>query len=449
MAEAKPSRASTGHLDALDGLRGLGIALVVVIHVAGPTAMLTLPDVQWRILNMFSVGVPIFFTLSGYLLYRPYARAALAGAPSPRTLDYLRRRALRILPAYWVMLPFGILLFNGDHAGNLWFWVKMITFGHTYDLHPEWELGASGPVALGPIWSLTVEVGFYLLLPLLAAGLRRFARGDSRRLLFGIGVLFALSVAETFVVRRLELLGTIFGQDPMIFLFYNEHLLPRSLMYFAVGMALAVLAERPNRFSAAVGSSPGIGWVVAICLMALGSTPLVTSLHSGQTANQYTLFVVIAVVVSASIVAPAALAPEQPLTRLLLANPVMRQLGLVSYGLLLWHSLVIDGWYRLTGRDMYAFDFWLVLSVTLLFGLMLAVLSHVFVEQPAQRFARRRRGRQQEHREQDAQDGRDLLGERPVEDGEAARVEIGGQDGGARGEAREDDQEHVGEPARP
>ncbi|WP_123668954.1 acyltransferase family protein [Actinocorallia herbida] len=446
MAAPKPARTSTGHLAALDGLRGLGIALVVVIHVAGPTAMLTLPDLQWRILNMFSVGVPIFFVLSGYLLYRPYARAALAGTPSPRTGEYLRRRALRILPAYWVMLPFGMILLNPEDAGDLWLWLKMATLTHNYDLHPEWELGASGPTALGPIWSLSTEVTFYLLLPLFAAGLRRFARGDSRRLLSGIGVLFALSVAETFVVRRLEYLGTIFGQDPMIFLFYNEHLLPRSLMYFAVGMAVAVLAERPNRLSAAVGSSPGIGWVLALCLMALGSTPLVTPLDGAQTADQYTVFIVLAVVISAAVVAPAALAPEQPLTRLLLANPAMRQLGLISYGLLLWHSLVIDGWYRLTGRDMYRLDFWLVLFVTVLFGLMLALLSHVFVEQPAQRLARRRR--QEQHREQDAQDRRDLLGERPVEDGEAARVEVGGQDEGPGREAREGDEKGVGEPAR-
>jgi peptidoglycan/LPS O-acetylase OafA/YrhL len=48
--------------------------------------------------------VGVFFALSGFLLYRPYLAARLAGRPQPSTRSFLRRRWLRILPAYWVAL---------------------------------------------------------------------------------------------------------------------------------------------------------------------------------------------------------------------------------------------------------------------------------------------------------------------------------------------------------
>ncbi|WP_304523669.1 acyltransferase [Actinocorallia sp. API 0066] len=384
-----PRRVPTGHLDALDGLRTVAIALVVGVHVVGPTGMLNDPGIGWRMLAAGGVGVPIFFVLSGYLLYRPYARATLDGTPLPGTRDFLRRRALRILPAYWLMLPFALVLLNREHAADPVLWLQMITLTQNYDPNPPWDLTALGLPGLVPIWSLSVEAAFYLLLPLFALGLHRFARGSRRRLLGGIGALFALSLVEALGLRFVEYTGPVFGYDPIAVLFYNERLLPRSLLYFALGMALAVLAERPGRLSEAVGRAPGIGWTVAVSALALLSTPLATPLFGGdQTARQYVVFSLLTVVVAAAAVAPAALAPDHPFTRGLLANPVMRRIGLVSYGVFLWHAVVIEGWYALTGRDHFAFDFWLVLSVTVLFSLVLASLSLVLVEQPAQRLAR-------------------------------------------------------------
>ena len=49
-------------------------------------------------------GVVLFFTLSGFLLYRPFAASIVRGERLPSVRGYLRNRALRILPAYWAIL---------------------------------------------------------------------------------------------------------------------------------------------------------------------------------------------------------------------------------------------------------------------------------------------------------------------------------------------------------
>ncbi|WP_157963608.1 acyltransferase family protein [Actinocorallia populi] len=379
----------TGHLAALDGVRSVAIMLVVGVHVAVATGMAGESGLGWQMLANGGVGVPIFFVLSGFLLYRPFARASLDGTRRPDVRRYLRRRALRVLPAYWLMLPFVLPLFNPEEARDPLVWLQMVTLTQNYDPHPPWPMTASGLEGLGPIWSLTVEAAFYVVLPLLAAGLHRFSRGEPRRLLTGLGLLGGLSLLEAVGLRYAEYLGTVFGGDPFRLLFYNEHLLPRSLVFFVLGMAMAVLAERPNRWSGFAGASPGLSWAVAGCALALMSTPLATPMNGVQSAHQYLVHNLLSVVVSAAVVAPAAFGHDGPAVRALLANPLMCRLGLVSYGVFLWHMPVIELWYDLTGRSLFLGDFWLVLGITLVFSLILAALSHLFVEQPAQRLGRR------------------------------------------------------------
>src|SRR6266581_6700257 len=58
------------------------------------------------------IGVPIFFTLSGLLLFRPWARAVLQGGQAPKAGPYLWRRALRILPVYWAVVLIALPTLN-------------------------------------------------------------------------------------------------------------------------------------------------------------------------------------------------------------------------------------------------------------------------------------------------------------------------------------------------
>ena len=118
-------------------------------------------------------GVILFFTLSGFLLYRPFAAAILRGDPLPSLRRYLLNRALRILPAYWVILFFSAMVLGSvlfwDSSGNLANG-RLLDLGlipraafFLQDYFPSTLL-----LGIGPAWSLAVEVVFYCALPMLA-----------------------------------------------------------------------------------------------------------------------------------------------------------------------------------------------------------------------------------------------------------------------------------------
>src|SRR5439155_8306716 len=63
-----------------------------------------------RYAQRLEVGVAIFFVISGFLLYRPFAASRAAGQPAPRTGPYAWRRVLRIVPAYWLALTVTVVV---------------------------------------------------------------------------------------------------------------------------------------------------------------------------------------------------------------------------------------------------------------------------------------------------------------------------------------------------
>ena len=109
------------HFPALDGFRALAAIGVLLAHVALLSGLNVRKPGLGHYLARADVGVSIFFLLSGFLLYRPFVAARLAGRPSMGLGAYARRRALRILPAYWVALTIVAFVmhaprFQGGHS---------------------------------------------------------------------------------------------------------------------------------------------------------------------------------------------------------------------------------------------------------------------------------------------------------------------------------------------
>jgi peptidoglycan/LPS O-acetylase OafA/YrhL len=101
--------------------------------------------------------VSVFFVLSGYLIARPFVRAIVEGEPLPRVRNYLVNRALRILPAYWVVLTAMLLIYDA-HGSSAQGVVATYLFGQELFYVPARGL-------LLQTWSLSVEAGFYLAVP--------------------------------------------------------------------------------------------------------------------------------------------------------------------------------------------------------------------------------------------------------------------------------------------
>ena len=150
-------------LPAVEGMRACAAMGVVVTHVAFQTGHSV--GATGRLFGRFDLAVAVFFALSGFLLWRGHAAAARDLGPTrsrgPRTGHYLRSRVVRIMPAYVVAVVVILsLLPDADHA-SLTVWLANLTLTQIYV-----PLTLTG--GLTQMWSLSVEVSFYLALPILA-----------------------------------------------------------------------------------------------------------------------------------------------------------------------------------------------------------------------------------------------------------------------------------------
>ncbi|PRY01593.1 acyltransferase family protein [Allonocardiopsis opalescens] len=385
-----------GHHPALDGVRAVAALLVLVFHVAVETGAALAPGFWGGVLARGEIGVPLFFALSGLLLYRPWARAALAAGPGPHTAGYLWRRALRVLPAYWLVVAAAMLLWSREWLDDPLTWLTLLTLTFTYDLDPWWY--GLGPQGLGQMWSLAVEASYYLLLPLIAAALTWYAaRGGAsvaargRRLLTGLGVLSAVSLAAVAV--------QFFAFAEPLTEMYAW--LPRTLVLFAVGMLLAVLSEWAwlergaadgadgpvRRFCRTIGATAGICWLIALGAYLIGATPLTGPRFVGVDSFWTGVFeTVTSTAVAFFFVAPLALgAPGRGWAWRLLAHPVMRYLGRISYGVFLWQFVVLYGWRAFTGDEPFTGSLLFDLVPVAAGTIVLAHLTYRWVEEPLRR----------------------------------------------------------------
>jgi peptidoglycan/LPS O-acetylase OafA/YrhL len=407
---AAPARlAVPGHQDSLDGLRAAAAGAVLLTHVGGLTGYsFTGTPVSW-VLSRGNVGVPIFFALSGLLLYRPWAAAALTGTPARSVVTYLRRRALRILPAYWAVVLIALPVLNPGPARHAWPWVQYLLLLQNYDRHPWWS--GTGAAGMAQAWSLVVEVSFYLALPVLAAILtwvacrgRRHSEGAgadepgrrARRLLTGIAVLAASSFG-----------WTVLAYYPRPNLWFSATL-PPLMIWFCAGMAIAVVlawaAAEPgpdgpaSRLGRSVAASAGMCALIAGCAFAIACTPLtgpesegIPSLWSAE--FKTALYALIA----AALVAPVACQPllagrgGPAISTRLLGNPVARFLGKISYGIFIWQFLAAYAFLRLARLKTAFAGVLYQLPAAILIGLAIAVatvviatLSYYLLERPAQ-----------------------------------------------------------------
>ncbi len=150
-----------GFVVGFDGLRAIAALLVVVVHV-GAASGFTFRSSLGQYTARGEIGVSVFFLISGFLLYRPFAAAALAGRPGPNVRSYLVRRALRIVPLYWVALVVTYLFTGWASVHGVSGFLENAFFLQVYSR--QWVFHG-----ITQAWSLCIEVTFYLALPVWAA----------------------------------------------------------------------------------------------------------------------------------------------------------------------------------------------------------------------------------------------------------------------------------------
>ena len=311
---------------ALTGLRALAALLIVATHAAYGTGHLT-DGYLGSLYARLEVGVPIFFALSGYLLFRPWLIATRDQTRFPSVRRYARHRVRRIMPAYvvTVLAAFAIYEFRvaGPNPGHTW--QGLLHYLTLTQIYPPLAVLHQG---LTQMWSLAVEVAFYAVLPVLAGLLlivlcRR--RWQPRLLLAALALLGAVTSVWLWVQHTEDWLPTS-----------ANIWLPAHLIHFAGGMVLAVLQVSGMRCRGLVFPPIAVAALLLVALPVAGDV-LADEVQPWQPVIRSVLYAVVAVGLLAALV----LDPGGVFARLLGARPVV-WLGEISYEIFLVHVIVME-----------------------------------------------------------------------------------------------------------
>ncbi len=347
---------------------------VLLTHVAFQTAATGIP-VLGRVLERFDMAVAVFFALSGFLLWRPHAAAARGLGAAPSVGRYLRHRAARILPAYWVVVCVVLVLLPSaaDTAGFR-VWLSNLLLLQVF-------IPLTLTDGLTQMWSLSVEVAFYLVLPLLAFALSGL-RGSAARA--RIPAVLGLALIS---------LGWNFLPVPTPDAIHADNWLPGYLPWFAAGMLLAevIFDSRPlSRLRRVAGNQP-LMWSVALVVFLISATNF--GGPAGLTRAepwQYAAKMGLGALIGFTLLAPLILRDAEAKPHRWLESSVCQAIGRWSYGIFIWHLAVLSIVFPVFGIVPFSGDFLLVLTLTVAITLPIAAASYALVEEPVRRYVRRR-----------------------------------------------------------
>lgn len=360
----------------LDSLRAIAAIFVVATHCAfhaGYYGSGQLGAMSARL----DAGVAIFFVLSGFLLGRPFLAAMADGRPLPPTGRYVWKRALRILPTYWLAVVAAMLLLEENDGASVGEWTKALTMTTLYGREEF-------PTGLAQMWSLAVEVSFYLLLPVLAwLVVRTLCRSPwaARDLISWTMVLVYISLGWLLVGYTVV--------DPSVVLAHQW--LPGYLSWFAGGIILAIASLTTTdgtvvRAIRHLGQSPWTCWAVAAALFAIASTPVAGPVTldiptAGEGAARNLLYAAIATLV----ILPGVFAPETSAFSRILSVGWLRHLGQISYGIFCVHMTVIFLVFDWRDMELFRGRGIELFVLTLLISVVVAEIVYRVVEVPALR----------------------------------------------------------------
>jgi peptidoglycan/LPS O-acetylase OafA/YrhL len=353
-----------GFLPAVEGMRACAAVGVVVTHVAFQTGHTD--GLTGRLFGRFDLAVAVFFALSGFLLWRGHAAAARGLRPIPPTGHYLRSRFVRIMPGYLVAVVV-ILTLLPDAKADLTVWLANLSLSQIY-------VPLTLTAGLTQMWSLSVEVAFYLALPLLALLVRRVPVRAR------VPVISAAAVAS--FGWALIPFDAPDGINPL-------NWPPAFFSWFAAGMLLAELTVAPIGWQHRLARRRVLMAVIAVAAFLVAASPLAgpEGLTPG-TVEQFMVKTAMGAVVAAALLAPLVLdRPDTP--HRLLGNRTMVTLGRWSYGLFIWHLAALAMVFPMIGEFAFNGHMPLVLVLTVVFGFAIAAVSYALVESPCRVALRR------------------------------------------------------------
>lgn len=369
----------------LDGIRGLAAAAVLLTHVAFATGT-TNEGAFGALLSRLDYGVALFFLLSGFLLVRPWLVAASGSGPGVSVRVYAVRRVARIIPLYWLVLAVVLIVVPANRSLGP---VDVILNALLLQIYPADAL----PQALTQAWSLATEVSFYACLPLLAPVIARSARqtDGAWRPARAAWLLAALIAGGGAFIIATRWPGSPLPAQAGFWL-------PYSIAWFCLGMALALLDQclragglrRPLAALEPIAQHLGTSWAIAGSAFILASTPLAGPRAFEAPTDPLSALVKATLYGTSAffVLLPLVLEPRgtSPL-RQALQSRAARWLGNTSYGVFLWHLLVLEGVMWILNVPEFTGGFLVIAPLTYAITLLLADVTYRLLERPIVRRA--------------------------------------------------------------
>lgn len=324
-AEAAPRLDPSRHMPVLDGVRGLAILMILLLHFLAsmePTNAVERAIVG--VTNYGSYGVELFFVLSGFLI-----TGILYDARNKPNYfrDFYMRRILRIFPLYYGVLALVFLvaplipILRGSSLDYLldrqaWAWLYAVNI--YIAIQGDWSFSY-----LEHLWSLCIEEHFYLVWPVAVFVLARRPR-----------VLIGVCLAISFGAMLARLTGSLMGLN-----WWTIYVLtPFRFDGLALGAFLALVVRQPGGLDRLVRALPMVaGIALVLLIITFGWTRLVS--HDAMELVLPVRAAVIEVLLACLLVA-ALVAPEQSLLSQLFRSRWLVFLGTYSYGLYVYHHFV-------------------------------------------------------------------------------------------------------------
>ena len=374
----KTTVTNRGRIPGFDGLRGIACLAVFAVHfqqhvhLSASFGPFEIP----RLLENGNTGVALFFALSGFLLGLPLWKCIHSHRDFPPLGAYWAKRLARIVPAYFICLTALIVLNRHWETPDAWRDI-VLHYAFLFNFRQA-SIFSVNP----PFWTLAVEMHFYLLLPLFFLLVRNLkpAAGGICLLVFAIASHLAYwLVMDSWPVAGV---GGIERGNPVLHYSLLAHL-PHFLLGTAAGLLYLSLEKRVHEPWLRPASEL-IFWICGGLVLMTLATPLddVLKLPYGRYNWPFVPLMLTAMIV---------FAPFALLARTILESLALRMLGMISYGVYIYHLPVQNA----TGRYMKVLalnpvEHWMLFGVaSLVVTTFVAALSYSLVELPVQRLVKR------------------------------------------------------------
>jgi len=385
---------SASRLAGADGMRAIACLLVVWHHTGqklNPENVSSIVGALHFLGMRGEVGVSLFFVLSGCLLSLPFWSAFVQSKPFPSIKRYSLSRAARIAPAFWLNLLIcnllAISVFNLEFS-----WPKFLSsffFVNSYHYSTFFPTEVNGP-----LWSIGLEVSCYLLLPIVLFIIFKVAKSKALAALGVVSTIVTLQVINPLIIQVFmtddDQKGWQFGIDGgakqwlpywNVASFFTQFLLG-CLAALVIVMLRARATKQSRLFDLGFVLASGAAIILVVTRLTPGEPDSFT--QQPYVSPFFALMMGVALVCASHSVYVARL----------LDNRLFSWLAKLSFGIYLWHVVVIEIIARMFVPE-YVYGGvtdttqWILLSTTVLVGsVAIAAASWKWLEAPILKAAR-------------------------------------------------------------